>query len=362
MNLFAAQLRELIEVTRQRFQGDKLKDRDLEITLKHYGFDGLGGESLESIGNKYKLTRERVRQIAARCAAQLEVNAKSVLVCLPEIAETIQSMAPASVQTIEKRLSSMGYANFSLEGLVKACTLFTGECKRLRLVSERGTKYVILPDMEGVATKVNAQAQKRCSHLGLLDVPSMLQYVPGVEQEKALSFIRDVLDARGDAVWLDGDDKAWVWLKGAPRNRLITCLHKILHVFSSTTAAEVIRGANRYYRKGNAYALQLEAPTHVVECFVKAWGEASCSEMGVIRKTNKFKCKAQLLELEASLAEAIEATPEKMMREKDLENLLVPLVNGETHPKKYNFSIALNYSPLVCKGPRRGEYVNNGSI
>ena len=361
MNLFSAQLLELISVTREKFPGDKLKDRDLDITISHYGFDGKGGESLENIGNRYKLTRERVRQIANRCAAQLEVSARSKLTCLPEVASIIQELAPASVNRIERKLAEAGYPDFALEGLMKACSIFLGQCKHIRIVSEKGNKYVIFPDMEGVASKLNAQAQKRCSHLGMVSISSLVEYAPGLDEACYQRFVRDVIDARSDGVWLD-EEKTWFWLREAPRNRLITCMHKLLSVFSSTTPAGILKGANRYYRKGNALALQLTAPEEVVAAFVNAWGEASCSPGGIVRKTEAFHSKAKLLELEASLAEAIAATPGKMMREKDLENCLVPLIDGDTHPKKYNFSIALNYSPLVSKGERRGEYVNNGNI
>lgn len=40
-----------------------LKERDREILSKRFGLDGMDIETLESIGKKYTLTRERVRQI-----------------------------------------------------------------------------------------------------------------------------------------------------------------------------------------------------------------------------------------------------------------------------------------------------------
>ena len=40
-----------------------LKDRDREILSKRFGLDGAEIETLEAIGKRYKLTRERVRQI-----------------------------------------------------------------------------------------------------------------------------------------------------------------------------------------------------------------------------------------------------------------------------------------------------------
>src|SRR6185369_5188197 len=41
----------------------QLKERDREILGKRFGLDGMEIETLESIGKKYTLTRERVRQI-----------------------------------------------------------------------------------------------------------------------------------------------------------------------------------------------------------------------------------------------------------------------------------------------------------
>ena len=40
-----------------------LKERDREIIVKRFGLDGLEIETLEAIGKKYTLTRERIRQI-----------------------------------------------------------------------------------------------------------------------------------------------------------------------------------------------------------------------------------------------------------------------------------------------------------
>jgi hypothetical protein len=49
-----------------------LKDRDREIVIKRFGLDGLPIETLESIGQKYNLTRERVRQIEKDSIALLK--------------------------------------------------------------------------------------------------------------------------------------------------------------------------------------------------------------------------------------------------------------------------------------------------
>lgn len=56
-----------------------LKDRDREILSQRFGLDGLEMETLESIGKKYNLTRERVRQIEKDSILQLKKTKNKAL-------------------------------------------------------------------------------------------------------------------------------------------------------------------------------------------------------------------------------------------------------------------------------------------
>jgi RNA polymerase nonessential primary-like sigma factor len=51
-----------------------LEQRSGAILIQHHGLDGQGGMSLADIGRARGLSRERVRQIAARATAQLRGN------------------------------------------------------------------------------------------------------------------------------------------------------------------------------------------------------------------------------------------------------------------------------------------------
>lgn len=352
---------ELDALVKQSFPGNRLNIRDQEITYMHYGWDGFGGKSLQETGNKYKLTRERARQIASRFSSFMQPQAPQFLQSLGAISESLQLLAPASADRVEGLLSAHIGTDFKIEGALKAMELFTGQCSDIKVYQENGQRYVIHEGGEKVPSRVLAMAQKVCTHLGMIHVEEMIELLPDLQKDKALDYIRDILSSRDDHVWLDSE-RNWVWLRDSPRNRFITCLHKMLSVYSSCTVEGAIHGANRYFRKGKGKTRQLEAPAEVVASFINHWGEASCSVNGFIRKTPQFDSQAALMELEEAIVREIWATPEKVIREKALENALVPVIDGETHPKKYNFSIALNYSPLVRKGNLRGQYVANGSI
>ncbi len=68
----------------------QLKDRDRQIVVKRFGLEGQQVETLESIGQKYNLTRERVRQIEKDSVAFLKKkNVKDMQESLQLIFDTV---------------------------------------------------------------------------------------------------------------------------------------------------------------------------------------------------------------------------------------------------------------------------------
>lgn len=355
MKIFADEIRNLIA---EAFPASDLNQRDMKITLRLFGWDGKTSCSLQQTGDEFGLTRERVRQISKHVATGLAPYATKHLTSLPGLVEAITAMAPSSARRVEATLAAQGLTGTRVEGVLKAAALFGTPVTKVKIVEECGSsRFLITPGMEGVAQKISAHAQKACTHLGMVHIDSLLYLLPDLAEPDARAFIRDVMGERPDVAWLD-ESLTWLWLKDAPRNRLITVLNKMLSVFSSTTIDSVVLGANRYFVKGKAKDT-ITAPAAVIRAFVNAWGQATCSEEGRIRKTSSFKSKAKLLLFEQELVDLIWGTPEKVAREKYLEKSLVP---GEGHPKKYTFSMNLNHSPLLTKGPNRGEYITTGFV
>lgn len=358
MKIFKEEIRALIQAA---YSAKELKDRDMNITLRHYGWDGKGGCSLQQTGDEYQLTRERVRQISNSFTKPLQPHAEAHLSTLVGLMSEIDTLAPARAERVEARLQKRGLGDDRIEGVLRAAGIFGNTKKQHRVVEENGVRYLILPGMEGTSLKVIAHAQKACSHLGMVNIDDLLYLLPGIPKEQAINYLRDVLETRADKVWLD-QSKTWLWLKNSPRNRLTTCIDKMIGVFSSTTLEGILVGANRYFHKGKSRNSELKAPEAILAAFITAWGKATVSPLGVVRKASGFKQQAKVLELEASILEVIQAKPEKIAREKELENSIVPVIDGVTHAKKYRFSNALNYSPLIRKGEKRGEYVVNGLL
>lgn len=56
-----------------------LSNREAEIIRMYYGLDGYHQHSLDEIGEKFELTRERVRQIKEKALRRLKHTSKSKL-------------------------------------------------------------------------------------------------------------------------------------------------------------------------------------------------------------------------------------------------------------------------------------------
>lgn len=358
MKIFKEEIRALIHAA---YTAQELKDRDMNITLRHFGWDGRGGCSLQQTGDEYSLTRERVRQIANSFTRPLLPLAKAHLSTLDALMKEIELLAPARAERVEVKLEKLGLGQDRIEGVLRAAYVFGNSTQKLRIVEENGARYLITSGMEGASLKIVAHAQKACSHLGMVNIEDLLYLLPGIPKDQAINYIRDVLETRADKIWLD-QGKNWLWLKNSPRNRLITCMDKMIGVFSSTTVEGILVGANRYFHKGKSHNSELKAPETILSAFITAWGKATVSPIGVVRKVAGFKQQTRVLELETAILDVIQGKPEKVAREKELENSVVPVIDGVTHAKKYRFSNALNYSPLIRKGEKRGEYIVNGLL
>ena len=335
--------------------------RDVFIAFKYFGWDGLGGSSMQLAGSEYGLTRERVRQITGKVVSKMIANKEGKTPLLKKLLEMISDLSPASADRVEEILKPHGLNGQRIEGVLNAARCLEIPGSHLRIVEDFGVRFVVSSDMVDRPRKIMSMAQKAVSHKGLINIELLKKALPETRSSSAYSFIRDVISVREDTVWLD-KDHTWVWFKDAPRNRLITCLSKMLSVFTTTDLNSIREGANRYYRKGKRTSPEVIAPDNILINFINSWGHVSYSKAGIIRKKDIFEAVIDPLDMEQSIALFILNQPGKIAREKELENAIVPDIDGETHPKKYNFSIALNYSPLVRKGEKRGQYVANGTI
>ena len=100
-------------------------DRNTDWTIRHFGWDGRPGRTLESIGREAKVTRERVRQVAAKCCRSLQARGE-IPERLKSAVEIVKRNVPLTQDELDRLLKEAKLADegFSFESIESAAAVF----------------------------------------------------------------------------------------------------------------------------------------------------------------------------------------------------------------------------------------------
>ena len=222
--------------------------RNKDIVARYFGWDGLGGTTLQAIGSEVGLTRERVRQICGRVARAI-VRRKPFTPTLDRTLEFVASRLPASADEIERELIVREFTRgpFRLEGLVKVAQLF-GKETPFSVVKIGKLRVAAIPRMNEFTTLTIRYARGSIASWGAMTVADVVARVAERTRSQISSeTITSVLSSQADFRWLD-EPSGWFWLASVPRNRLLNQIRKILSVSGRIGVSELREGVGRHYR------------------------------------------------------------------------------------------------------------------
>lgn len=198
-----------------------------------YGVSGHGGSTLQAIGNKFGVTRERVRQILEKMI-RLAGDAK---ITLPALSRLRSALSESAVRTV---------ADFEAEHaeLLGGVTLgdagrFAQEIAGSGLALAGGRKFgatgsalpplILDPALEGLAVTVRSAARRMirsCGAAHILFVTGMASADLG--RAVAVGDVASVLEALDGMEWLS-TDREWFWFGAdAASNRALDATRKVL--------------------------------------------------------------------------------------------------------------------------------------
>ncbi len=339
-------LREAVQAKQSMTLDEELRDlvvslvghseRNRLIVTRYLGWDGQGGATLQAVGDKFGMSRERVRQI---CDIVKTLTAtKPFAPVLDRVLSVVAERIPAPASAIENSLVAEGLtaASFSLEGLTRAAEVL-GRQLPFVVIGTPGGRIALPPQMKAVANEIVQYARKSVEHWGVTTVEDITAQVTEQLPEPVYSdFVAQVLQDHQDFQWLD-EAGGWFWLTSVSRNRLLNRINKVLSVSPRINVAELRAGVSRDRRmKGfvppQRVLLELcrQADGYLVEGSMVstaspvAWGDALGGTEQIL-----------LLALG-------EHGP--VMQRKELEELCIDLgMNRST------FSVYLGHSPILAR-------------
>ena len=225
------------------------KPRNREVVAAYLGWDGKGTHTLEEIGSRHGLTRERVRQITKHLVDILKTKSSF----LPVLDRTLQAIAeeiPCSVDRIESMLKerNLSTTRFRYAGVISAAEITQSRCVFV-VENVGGVEYAVPHDQKGVAKAVLQLARKSISHWGASTIEDIAAQISDLlHRDVSPKFVRAVLCAQHRFSWLD-EPSGWFWLKSTARNALLNQIQKVVSVAPHIHVSELRAGVSRHHRR-----------------------------------------------------------------------------------------------------------------
>lgn len=321
--------------------------RSKAMYLRRIGWDQDKRPTLEAVGEHYRLTRERVRQICALVTKPLEGThpyAPALDHCLAEVAR----LAPTTRDDAEAHLGVFALAPTGVR--LHALVEIAGKLGRDELGFVIDGPLVLPEHVGGSGSSgsgVLRAARKAVSHWGVTTFSDVAASVEmDVDEDEAQQLVRTIVQEDPNFCLLD-EESGWFFFRDG-YNALLARLRKILAVASPIHLSELRAGLGRHYRtRGFA------PPKRVLA--------ALCSEV------EGYRCEGSLVIAEPQpdwrdVVSGVEATMVATL-----------MANGRVMPRdeferacvgvgvnKSTFYVYLDNSPLLCR-LARGVYGLRGT-
>ena len=310
-------------------------NRNVELLCQLYGFDEVGPKTLEKVGQQFGLTRERVRQIAARAEKKLisiwrPMNnldaAKALLFSRFRRAFAPEEFAGAV------RQAGISHIDFHVEGLLKALDL-VGEPHRISNAQIGGTTLYGTADELSQAKSLIKIVRRETSANGCTNI-HRLALLMGWTIDDA-SQVRELLCPLNEVYWLD-NGKDWLLSSRPTRNRLANVATRIFSVADSVEISELRAALLRPTR------VNIVPPEGPLSQFIEYQGIATVRNRTAT--VEQSLAKVEIGKNDLALALAFEELGSPATREQ-LEEYCLDNLGMNTN----SFYVCLSYSPLVVK-------------
>jgi sigma-70-like protein len=238
-------------------------DRNCSVIVCFFGFDGTGKKTLEAVGQKFGVTRERVRQITSNFALRVQKKRALYLPVFRSACNHIIGALPNSPQTIGQSLREQGIARTEFDvSSISAILRLLNEDEFFEVVSIGDSTLAVHKNTAESLRRVPRIARAIVSAFGCGHIEHILGGLEaGLERAIETQDIEAVLSQIADVRWLDQARK-WFTIVDTKRNRLSNIVQKVLSVAQKISLSE-LRGAIKRVHRLDGFA----PPSNILRAF-----------------------------------------------------------------------------------------------
>jgi hypothetical protein len=222
--------------------------RDARIAARYHGFDGLAGETLQSVGDAFGITRERTRQIVAAASARLRTERPAAPALDRTIAFVVDRMPAATgvidagVIEAEMRCKGLTAGLFRIESVVKAAGL-VGRRLPFAITHVNGERLVHVQELAPLLSIVHL-ARRVVARYGISTVSNVAAKLRKERRgTSGRDLVASVLARERNFRWLDSS-REWFWSETGT-NPVLHRIRKILAVVNPIQASDLMVGIVR---------------------------------------------------------------------------------------------------------------------
>lgn len=224
--------------------------RDRQIVAEYYGWDGGGGHTLEELGQKYDLSRERIRQVCVR-AVKRNRRMKVFAPVLDRALTFLGQRIPIAADHLKAQFDEAGFSRcrLSLETVQQAAGFLSRE-PVFELVTVGDTRLAVPPGTSQIPRAVIQVAKRAVLSYGATTINEIaLESSEQCGSKVDPAIVVETLRTLSDFKWLD-QKHGWFQLESLPQYGLPNMIEKILSVTGQIDIAKLRAAIARYRRTG----------------------------------------------------------------------------------------------------------------
>ena len=191
-------------------------DRDRQIVVQYFGWDGHGRRTLEALGREYGLTRERIRQICSRAVKQ-QRNVEAFAPVLDRAIAFLAERTPMNLAALQAEFdkSRISACRLSIESVCQAARFLGRKLPFATVAVDKGRVVVAAGHARLPAAIVRA-AKRAAASYGAAAVADVVAELSARLRAKApRRLVRKTLESIAGCRWLDAG-RRWFQLDSTP--------------------------------------------------------------------------------------------------------------------------------------------------
>ena len=223
-----------------------IKSRIKDILINRFGLDGSPAKTLEIIGKKYNVTRERIRQNEVYGLRKLKFS-KPITPILDKIFEILNKSLPITEIEFNQILNKKNLTKmeWDFKGIQDFYESFGGKkdfyiskINKIKVISKSSVNYSFREVMKNI--------KKKISNYGLYSIDEILKFDDIISNNIKKETIKKFIQTVPLFVWLDKDENWFTFY--STRNRLSNLISKAAIVKKQTNTDYLFNKLKKHHR------------------------------------------------------------------------------------------------------------------